>query len=134
MKYLVLFENFSDIFPLSEKQFYKKYIAIHKDIRTKGGSKNSILKNGFHEGVNVNALPFNKSFDYMNKIYPNSPFNKFAPKKGDFIWLLTKEGVTEGSNGYKTVEGYIPNECDGFFIIDDEKSTYENYLLGCKKP
>ena len=112
---------------LSEKDFYKKFIAIHNDKRTKGGSKDLILKNGFYKGRNVNALPFYKSFDAINKLYPDN----YNPKNGDFIWLLTKDGVFNGPNGYMTVKGYIPETCDGFFIVDDEKTIYYNYLNGC---
>jgi hypothetical protein len=109
---------------LSEKDFYKKFIAIHIDIKTNGKSKDDILRNGFFKGFNVNAMPFYKSYDALNKLYNN----RYTPKTGNFVWLLPKEGVFEGPNGYMTVRGYVPDKHDGFYIVDDNKSTYENYL------
>lgn len=108
---------------MTEKQFYKKYIAIHKDIRTKGKSKSAILTNGFNEGVNVNALPIYKGFEKATDIISK----KFKPKKDNFVWVLPKQGITEGRNGYKTKKGYKPSPDDGFYIISDDLSLYENY-------
>jgi len=121
------FLNESEGVPLSEKDFYRKFVAIHNDKRTKGESKDSILQNGFYQGRNVNAVPFYKSFDAAQKRY----MSQYRPKTGNFVWLLPKEGVMDGPNGYMTVQGYVPDACDGFFIVDEEKSTYENYLMGC---
>ncbi|MCT4643605.1 MAG: hypothetical protein N4A74_01365 [Carboxylicivirga sp.] len=108
---------------MTEKQFYKKYKAIHKDIRTKGKSKASILANGFKEGVNVNALPIYKGFEKATDIIAT----QYKPRKGDFVWILPKQGFTEGRNGYKTKKGYKPGPDDGFFIISNDWSLYENY-------
>lgn len=113
---------------LSEKDFYNKYVAIHKDLQSKGDVKDDILKNGFHEGVNVNALPFYKGCEFGTDIISR----KFRPRNGDFVWLLPKEGVIDAPNGYKTKGGYIPSSEDGFFIIDEEQSVYWNYLQNLK--
>jgi hypothetical protein len=115
------FETFRQ-HPLSEDEFYDMYVAIHNDIRTRGESKPEILKYGFHEGTNVNAMPFSRYYD------SDTSYNPYKPKTGHFIWLLPKEGVTLGRNGYKTVEGYIPDEEEGFYITDDNLSIYQNYL------
>ncbi|WP_430809583.1 MULTISPECIES: LPD1 domain-containing protein [unclassified Carboxylicivirga] len=108
---------------MTEKEFYKKYKAIHKDIRSNGKSKLSILTDGFKEGVNVNALPVYKGFEKETNIVRK----RYNPRKGDFVWILTNEGFTEGRNGYRTKKGYKPNPDDGFFIISDDKTLYENY-------
>jgi len=115
---------------MTEKEFYKKYKAIHKDIRTKGKSKASILANGFKEGVNVNALPIYKGFDKATDIIAT----RYKPRKDDFVWILTKEGFIEGRNGYKTKKAYKPNPNDGFYIISDDWSLYENYCANLATP
>ncbi|MCU4158373.1 hypothetical protein J1N10_20545 [Carboxylicivirga sp. A043] len=115
---------------MTEKEFYKKYKAIHKDIRTKGKSKDSILANGFKEGVNVNALPIYKGFEKATDIIAT----RYKPRKGDFVWILPKQGFIEGRNGYKTKKGYKPNPNDGFFIISNDWSLYENYCANLATP
>ena len=115
---------------MTEKQFYKKYVAIHKDIRTKGKSKPSILTKGFNEGFNVNALPIYKGFEKSTDVISK----KYHPKKGDFVWILTKQGITEGRNGYKTKQGYKPSPDDGFVIISDDLTLYENYCANMVEP
>ena len=107
---------------LTEKKFYKKFIAIHKDLRTKGASKQQIIENGFNEGINVNALPFYKGAEKGT----NTIAIAYNPKKGEFIWLLPKEGVVDGRNGYKTKQGYKPSEKDGFF--HNGISVYSSYV------
>lgn len=113
--------------PLTEKQFYKKYVAQHKDLRGKRNdtwkeNKVEILKSGFKEGVNVNALP----------IYTGTEINvidqQYGNRKGDIIYILPKEGVTLGRNGYKTKEGYIPKLNEIVIIEYDKQPTYEAYL------
>lgn len=112
--------------PLTEKQFYKKYVAQHKDLRGKRNdtwkeNKVEILKSGFKEGVNVNALP----------IYTGTEINvidqQYGNRKGDIIYILPKEGVTLGRNGYKTKEGYIPKLNEIVIIEYDKQPTYEAY-------
>ncbi len=115
---------------MTEKQFYKKYKAIHKDIRTKGKSKASIIANGFKEGVNINALPIYKGFEKETNIVRK----RYNPKSGDFVWILPKQGFIEGRNGYKTKHGYKPNINDGFFIVSDNWSLYENYCANLAIP
>jgi hypothetical protein len=118
---------------LSEKQFDKKYIAQHKDLSGKRegtwkSNKNEILKTGLREGINVNALP----------IYTGTERNvidaQYGNKKGDIVYILPKEGVVEGRNGYKTKEGYIPKLNEIVIIEYDKQPTYEAYKNQLKNP
>jgi hypothetical protein len=113
--------------PLSKKQFDKKYVAQHKDLKGKRelkweDNKKSILQKGLREGVNVNALPISEGGEPRNVIDRD-----YGNKKGDIVYILPKEGVTEGRNGYKTKEGYIPKNTDVVVIEYDKQSTYEAY-------
>jgi hypothetical protein len=113
--------------PLSKKQFDKKYVAQHKDLKGKRelkweDNKKSILQNGLREGVNVNALPISEGGEPRNAIDRD-----YGNKKGDIVYILPKEGITEGRNGYKTKEGYIPKNTDIVVIEYDKQSTYEAY-------
>jgi ParB-like chromosome segregation protein Spo0J len=118
---------------LAEKEFYKKYTAQHKDIRAqsleeKQATKNKILAEGFKEqGRNVNALPIYRGPDgtITDKQYGN--------KKGDFVYLLPKEGVVNTRNGYVNKAGYIPGKFDVVEIEYDGQPTYEAYSNQFKK-
>jgi hypothetical protein len=118
---------------LTEKEFYKKYTAQHKDIRAqsleeKQATKNKILAEGFKEqGRNVNALPIYRGPDgtITDKQYGN--------KKGDFVYLLPKEGVVNTRNGYVNKAGYIPGKFDVVEIEYDGQPTYEAYSNQFKK-
>jgi len=119
--------------PLTERQFDKKYVAQHKDLSGKRNdtwkeNKGEILKSGLREGVNVNALP----------IYTGTERNvidqQYGNRKGDIIYILPKEGVTEGRNGYKTKEGYIPKLSEVVVIEYDKQSTYEAYRNQLSNP
>ena len=112
--------------PLSEKEFDKKYIAQHKDLKGKRegnwqSNKAQILKNGLKEGFNVNALP----------IYTGSETNvidkQYGNREGDIVYILPKEGVTKGRNGYKTKEGYTPKLSEIIVVEYDKQPTYEAY-------
>jgi len=119
--------------PLTRDQFNKKYIAQHKDIRGRKENKweenkKKILKDGLNEGVNVNALPIYTGIErtVIDKAYGN--------KKGDIIYILTKQGVTEGVNGYRTKKGYKPKLSDVVIIEYNKQSTYEAYKNQFENP
>lgn len=113
--------------PLTEKEFYKKYKAQHKDIRSvdKEATAKSIIENGFEkDGMNVNAMPVTlttgtKTPDAAEKAYGN--------KKGDKVYILPKDGIINGANGYKTKKGWKPNNTEVFTIEYDGQTTYEAY-------
>ena len=119
--------------PLTKKEFDAVYKAQHKDLRGKKEgnweyNKNEILKSGLREGVNVNALP----------IYTGSERNvidqRYGNRKGDVIYILPKEGVIEGKNGYQTKEGYKPNLNEVIVVEYDKQPTYEAYVNQLKNP
>jgi hypothetical protein len=119
--------------PLSEAEFYKKFIAQHKDIRNKeaearDAAKQAILTSGFNKGVNVNALPVDRGGPAMNIID-----KRFGNKAGDRVYLLPKEGVLEGGNGLITAEGYVPNAMEVIDIAIDREPSYEAYLRNFTK-
>jgi hypothetical protein len=113
------------------KDFEKVYPAQHKDIASKTideqlSKKYSILENGFEkEGFNVNAAPIHigrggSPTDVMEKAYGN--------KKGDIVYLIKKDGLINGPNGYKTKAGYKPNEEEVVMIEYDGQPTFEAYI------
>lgn len=113
--------------PLTEKEFDRKYKAQHKDLRGKSSgehekTKEMIMKDGFWEGFNVNALPISKGGQPMNVIDRD-----YGNKQGDIVYILPKEGFTEGSNGYKTKKGHVPTNREIVTIEYDTQSTYEAY-------
>lgn len=119
--------------PLSEAEFYKKFIAQHKDIRNKeaearDAAKQAILTSGFNKGVNVNALPVDRGGPAMNIID-----KRFGNKAGDRVYLLPKEGVVMDANGYITVEGYKPSAMEVLDISVDREPSYEAYLRNFTK-
>lgn len=112
--------------PLSEKEFYKKYVAQHKDLRSQNQSeidstKKSIMENGFREGRNANAIPIYKG-DTGTIIS-----QRFGNKKGDIVYLLPKEAVINGANGYKTKEGFKPTSNEIIIIEKDGQKSYDAY-------
>jgi hypothetical protein len=119
--------------PLSEKEFYKTYIAQHKDIKNvtsedRAAAAQAILESGFNKGFNVNALPVDRggpATDIIMKRYGN--------KAGDRIYLLPKEGVLEGGNGLITAEGYKPDPMQMLDISVDREPSYEAYLRNFTK-
>jgi len=112
----------------SEKDFFKKYEAQHKDFRSKDkqATKKLILEKGFlKEGLNVNAMPINKG-SKQGGIQSWSE-RSYGNKKGDIVYLIPKQGVTLGENGYKTVKGWTPKPRDIIEIKHDGQSSYEAY-------
>jgi len=113
---------------LNEKDFYKAFVAQHKDLRNitpadREAAAQAILKSGFNKGVNVNALPVDRGGlpqNVIDKIYGN--------KAGDRVYLLPKEGVTTGRNGYMTTEGYVPDMSHILDITADQEPSYAAYL------
>lgn len=116
---------------LSEKEFFKTYIAQHKDIRSKTDEeknrvRQSIINEGFDaDGFNVNALPVNRGHK------PGTQMNitelKYGNRKGDMVYLLPKHGVKSGGNGYKTVKGHKPHPHEVVRIEYDGQPSYEAY-------
>jgi len=114
--------------PLEEKQFFKKYKAIHKDIRSKGESEKmataeKIKKEGLNKGNNVNAMPLYKGVESGTD--QSSMWHKY--KKGDVVYLLPKEGVVDGANGYMTKKGHIPTDAEVVTIQFDGQNAYDAY-------
>jgi hypothetical protein len=119
--------------PLSEKEFYKTYVAQHKDIRNvtpedRAAAAQAILESGFNKGVNVNALPVDRGGPARNVID-----KRYGNKAGDRVYLLPKEGVLEGGNGLVTAEGYKPNPMQMLDISVDREPSYEAYLRNFTK-
>ncbi len=119
--------------PLTIKEFFKKFKRQHKDVKNKTEegrelAKKSIIENGINEGFNVNALPI---FQYPE---PSAYGNQYGNKKGDLIYLLPKQGFTEGANGSKTKQGYKPEISDIVLIEYDNQPTYEAYVNQLKNP
>lgn len=119
---------------LDKKKFFKKYKAVHKDIRSKTESEKistaeKIKKEGFFQGMNVNALPLyegaENGTDATSKWYKN--------KKGDVVYLLTKEGFKNGPNGYMTQKGFKPTDNEIIVIQFDGQSVYDAYINQNKK-
>lgn len=117
-----------DIVPelLSEKKFNQKYVGQHKDIRGKienksEENKESILANGLNEGTNTNTMPI-----YSGKHFRDNA-SGYGNEKGDVVYILPKEGVVKGPNGYKTKGGYKPSKYEVVHIEYDGQSTYEAY-------
>ena len=110
---------------LSEKEFYKKYVAAHKDIRSddKGATKAQILADGFHAGINVNALPIYKGHEKGGNVITK----KYQFKAGDMVYLLPKSGVVDGPNGLKTKKGYKPAANEVVEVKFDGQSAYSAY-------
>jgi hypothetical protein len=119
--------------PLSEKEFYKTYVAQHKDIRNvtpedRAAAAQAILESGFNKGVNVNALPVDRGGPARNVID-----KRYGNKAGDRVYLLPKEGVLEGGNGLITAEGYKPTPMQVLDISVDREPSYEAYLRNFTK-
>jgi len=116
---------------INEKDFYKEYIAAHKDIRSKdkNKTKESILDKGFDQPNNVNALPIFKGYDKATDVIATR-YQKY--KKGDVIYLLKADGITEGSNGYKTKAGHKPKASEIITITKDGQNVYEAFVNQAK--
>lgn len=120
--------NISSEKPLSRDDFFKTYIAAHKDIRSKSEAekeaiKKMILRDGFFEGMNVNAVPISESAVKSENLVDN--WTQY--KKGDYIYLLKSSGVVNSTNGLITKEGYKPTESEVVKIKFDGQSIYEAY-------
>ncbi len=117
--------------PLSRKEFDKLYVAQHKDIASKDkeATKQSIIENGLRRGFNVNAVSVYRGGEPQTIIE-----KKFGNRAGNRIYLLRKEGVKNGPNGYTTVEGYKPAPEDVIDIKDDWESSYDAYLRNFENP
>lgn len=125
----------SDEKPLDEKSFFKKYKAVHKDIRSKtdeskSETKKKIQENGFDEGFNVNALPLYKGAERGTDV--TSDWYKY--KKGDVVYILPKGAFKDGANGYMTKKGFKPTDSEIIYIEYDGQTVYDAYLSQKTKP
>jgi hypothetical protein len=128
---IIINDNPDDVFQkvkeevLSEKEFYKKYKATHVDLRSKTeedalNTFNKIKENGFNKAFSVNAFPLYKGVE-------SGHFN-FNAKKGKYFYLLPKEALIDGPNGYKIKEGWIPSDEDFVKQENDGDTFYQAYL------
>ena len=112
--------------PLTEKQFYSQY-AQHVDLRGRdgasGATKESILRDGFKKGVNVNAMP-----PYRGGNPTNVMDVKFAPRKGDVVYLAPKSAWKDKPNGMEIQNGWLPKPHEVVEVTEDYPSMYQQYL------
>ncbi len=117
--------------PLSEKEFEKKYKAQHKDMRgveknTLKENRESILRDGFKRGIGVNAVPIFKKDDW-------AATSQWGNKKGDIIYIATKDGFKNTEVGYKINDGHKFKPEEVIEIEYDGQPTYEAYVNNLKK-
>lgn len=119
----------------TENEFYKKYVAQHVDVRAGVDNdiaeKNflSISQTGFREAVGPNAMP-------IQKYVPTQPTiiqQKFGAKKGQTVYIIPKDQVTDTANGYKVKEGWKPTKNEVVKIEYDYQPIYEAYINQKKK-
>ena len=120
--------------PLSEFQFFRQY-AQHIDIRgARDGSaeanRESILKNGFKKGVNVNALPPSRGGPPTNIVE-----KAYAPKAGNIVYLAPKDAWKVRRNGIEIQSGWTPKPWEVIAIGEDDvgKSMYDLYVREWRK-
>ena len=122
------------------QSFENKYVAQHKDLRSVGdvaqrATEKSIRDTGMKEGMNVNALPISVGREYNpNAELLDYPTRKFGNKKGDVIYLLPKEAVISGKNGYKIKAGFKPSANEVVRIEYDGQSTYDAWKTQLSPP
>ena len=118
--------------PLTEKEFYKLFVAQHKDIKSaddlmRQKTQESILTSGFNKGFNVNALPVDVGGKPSNIIE-----KRFGNKAGDTVYLLPQEGIINTPNGYIVKEKYTPSKEQIIKIMEDREPSYSAYLRNFK--
>jgi hypothetical protein len=113
---------------LTEKQFYRQYY-VHIDIRGRAGTaaanREQILRDGFKSQY-VNVLPAQAPFPPGYK--PNVMEARYAPQKGDVIYLVPRAALVRGRNGSKVKPGWKPRPYETFTFDDPSKALYAYYL------
>jgi hypothetical protein len=113
--------------PLTEKQFFKKY-QQHIDLKNRTDQlgeerAKSIVEKGFNQGFGVNTLPAYRGGEPRNIID-----QVFAPKKGDYVYLVPNEFADKLQSGYKVKESWMPKKEEMLKIESDYPSLYQEYL------
>ena len=90
-------------------------------------NREAILRDGFdQDGQNVNLLP----------ITEGKPTNvieaRFAPKVGDVVYLIPKEGRIERGNGSVTKKGWKPSPSEALVITEETQDLYQLHLAATK--
>ena len=88
----------------------------------------SIQKDGFRQGMGINALPIYEGGEPTNVIDM-----KYGPKKGDIFILAPKDQVIIGGNGYKIKEGFKPTDDQIVKIEYDNQNVLEAPKFSAKK-
>lgn len=112
--------------PLSESKFFSQY-AQHIDIRNRGKAEASdvaklVLETGFKKGFNVNAMPPYRGGE------TKGVGGRFAPKKGDYVYLAPKGSWKDKANGMEIQDGWKPAKYEVIKITSDNPNMYEEYL------
>ena len=115
--------------PLSEREFFDQY-AQHIDIRgsrdgTAAANRESILRDGFRRGINVNALPPSRGGSPSNVVGMN-----FAPRAGDVVYLAPRGAWKSRPNGMEIQDGWVPRPWEVITVGEDDvgRSMYDLYL------
>lgn len=116
--------------PLTESKFYSKY-AVHVDIQARGGLNNvlAIFKDGFRRSQNVNTLP-----PYRGGKPTNVVEARYAPRKGDVVYLVPLKDTRETGNGPAVATGWKPQPHEVVIASEDYPTMYLEYLKAFKQP
>ena len=112
--------------PMSEAQFYKRYIQ-HIDLRgrdagTAEANLESIMREGWRQGGNVSGLPPSRGGEPRDVIE-----RKFAPRPGDVVYLVPPEWQRETGNGTSIKPGWVPKPWEVIRVGEDNPPMYDEY-------
>jgi hypothetical protein len=116
--------------PLSEKQFYRRYLA-HKDLRSKTPEqKAEVLKSVQDEGFRSGwVLPAYRGGEPQNVIDEG-----YAPRKGDRVYLVPLSTVNEKRGRPLTITaGWKPAPYESVDVEEDYQPLYDLYRKAFEK-
>ena len=86
-------------------------------------TKQAILQQGFKPNFGVNTLP-----PYRGGLPSDVTAKMYAPRKGDYVYLVPPHGIEKTKNGMKVKQGWKPESHEIIKIDSDYPDMYQEYL------